>query len=345
MKNIKITFNDILNNITQNKIYKFCNGFFLKDGKLISRETLRKELSLRYSISNIQNINKMEDAIVELNSIDDEVDIRHLFLTSYEKEKTQGKPKIIKSLESLYPNYDWNAILTAIFVHRSDYIFILYGQSLTGKSTLLEVIKAFYGDFNISLTIEQMSNRFNLGEIQGKLMVVGDDLGTESFGNTIGLIKSMITSNSISLERKFQQSFKIKPITNFCYACNKLPILDLADDGILRRVIILNFDKKIENPDKNFITEITTPEEVQKLYNYLQKDQNFEYLDKLNKDSIVQLIDNSSVGLSKKYNYKEYVSFCKENGYKNFNSGNFEFLLAKLKEIEGMERVDMPLPF
>lgn len=102
--------------------------------------------------------------------------------------------------------------------------FMFYGSGSNGKSTLLDLIKAFLGKHNyVSIDIEQLTKgKFEAAELENKLANIGDDINDTSITGT-GVLKKLIAGNSIQVQRKGERPFQLEPYAKHIYSCNDIP--------------------------------------------------------------------------------------------------------------------------
>ena len=152
-------------------------------------------------------------------------------------------------------------------------MLILYGPTHTGKSTFLELLKAFIGAENcagLSLqSLDDESHRFSRAGLVGKLINISSDLSARHLSGDSN-IKKIISGDSFSVERKGVDPFPFSPYTTLISACNELPISRDKSDAWLERLIILPFFKQHTGvkAKRNYIRELTTPQELSGLLNH-----------------------------------------------------------------------------
>lgn len=150
-------------------------------------------------------------------------------------------------------------------IHKS---FMFVGEGSNGKSTLLELIKRFLGSQNVSnISLQDLSNRFAIAELRGKLANFYSDLKDEAITNT-GNFKMLTGNDSFSAEKKFvQRRMSFKNYAKFAFSCNKIPE-NRHDDTLAfwRRWEIFQFTKVFDdehgNCDRNILEKLTTQEEL-----------------------------------------------------------------------------------
>lgn len=330
----KPTIDEICQDIAENKNWYFSNGFYYDGNKnLISRQKMRDAIAFRYQKYGVSDLDKFEEVICEHNQLEG-VDSREIYLNSL--KTTKGTCWLFEWLKTEHPQYDWEQILYDIIMQKSQRIYLFYGVAYAGKSKILDIFRLIFGEFAKAMTINQLSNKFNLGETIGKLIIIGDDLGKEDFGSVIGLIKSMATGNRISMERKFMHSQECDFNGNFVFGANNMPYFDISDDGVLRRVCVIQFKKKMVLPVKNyqqFLREYINEQQAQILVSQLKNVEfNPEAIDKLNLETQRFMLWESPVYKCKSTDYETYKNWCAKNTFKPYNKDNFERILKVIEE-------------
>src|SRR5438046_5973953 len=99
------------------------------------------------------------------------------------------------------------AFMKAVVTRRLDlqrYLEIL-GAAGTGKSTLMRIFHALVGIQNLVITeLKHLeSNRFELGDIRGKVLLSVTD--SERYGGTVNTLKAITGQDFVRLDEKFKK--------------------------------------------------------------------------------------------------------------------------------------------
>lgn len=130
--------------------------------------------------------------------------------------------------------------------------FMLYGSGSNGKSTILDMIKMFLGQRNIaSISLEKVTDRFNVAELENKLANIGDDIDNVAIKDT-GTLKKLFAGNSIQVERKGERPFTIEPYATHIYSANSIPRSFDKSDGFYRRWLFIPFNAKFSSSDEDY---------------------------------------------------------------------------------------------
>lgn len=120
--------------------------------------------------------------------------------------------------------------------------YLMTGGGSNGKSTYITLTTRLVGDTNITAVSLQeiIENRFSAAELQGKLLNLYPDLPKSSL-KTTGKFKALTGSDSITVEKKFAQPFKLRNKAVFAFSANSLPSVDDSSFAFWRRWAIIDF--------------------------------------------------------------------------------------------------------
>jgi len=216
---------------------------------------------------------------------------------------------------------------------------ILVGEGSNGKSTFINLLRAFMGSANCSsVTLQSLSyNRFASSELFGKLVNIYPDLPTYLIKDT-GPLKALTGGDAINAERKFERGFTFVNKAKLIFSANKPPEIEDESYAIWRRMVIIEFPNKFilgVNRDPELIEKLTAPEELSGLLNLaiekikiLREQGDFSYHADwkairskytLLSDPVSEFIDiacnfDPLVEIPKPNLYKAYCEFCKKKG-------------------------------
>lgn len=151
--------------------------------------------------------------------------------------------------------------------------FMFYGTGSNGKSTILDLIKAFLGKHNyVSIDIRELTKKqFSAAELENKLANIGDDINDSAIEST-GVLKKLFAGNSMQVERKGERPFQMEPFATHIYSCNDIP--RSASDkthGFYRRWEFIPLKAKFSSSDADYDPlikdKIITPEALSYLFN------------------------------------------------------------------------------
>ena len=115
---------------------------------------------------------------------------------------------------------------------------------------------------------------------------------------------------------------------NMMFGANGMPYLDVTDDGVLRRFIVIDMSKKMDMPVKSyrqFMRDyIENDEQCGNLLHTLSTvEHDPEYFENLSYLSQLYLMKLSPVFKANTDKYDTYVQFCRDKGQKPMNADNW----------------------
>lgn len=128
--------------------------------------------------------------------------------------------------------------------------FIFYGKGGDGKSTLLNLIIELYGRHNVSnISLQDITNRFRISNLQGKMLNVGDDIGKTAILDSADL-KKIVTGDTIIIERKGEQPFSYTPRAKMLFSSNEVPRINDTSRGMNDRLMVVPFGNRLRGTGK-----------------------------------------------------------------------------------------------
>ena len=132
--------------------------------------------------------------------------------------------------------------------------FFLLGEKRNGKSTFLDMVSTLLGEDNTAnLDLCEIGDRFRTAELTGKLANIGDDINDEWVSNT-ATFKKVVSGDTVTVERKGKDPFKLRSFAKFFFSANSLPRLGRGKDSraVLDRLVIIPFDAKFSKDDPDY---------------------------------------------------------------------------------------------
>lgn len=216
--------------------------------------------------------------------------------------------------------------------------FILTGEKNNGKSTFLEMVKTLLGEDNVSaLDLEDMNERFAVASMFGKLANIGDDISDEFLhGRGVSMLKKVVSGNMVKAEFKGQDAFFFNPYVKLLFSANDIPRTKDKTGAVLRRMVIIPFNARFTKDDPDYDPYIVYKLKSEEAMEYLVQigldglfdvisnngftdsekvDKAIEEYNEENNPILLFIKDAEIVGRFTKDCYKEYQTFCIENGY------------------------------
>jgi len=165
----------------------------------------------------------------------------------------------------------WCTALDQIFLGRMDKISILQeffglcltkdvshekalfliGEGSNGKSVILHVLQHLLGEENYSsVALETFNNSHYIADMFGKLANISMETNAKSSVYD-SMFKAIVSGDSIQADAKFKHPLKFRPFCKLIFALNNMPRVDDKTEAFFRRLIILRFDRKFKEHEKN----------------------------------------------------------------------------------------------
>lgn len=140
--------------------------------------------------------------------------------------------------------------------------FMFYGDGSNGKSTMLEMIRRFFGNENVtSVDLGRLSENYAGAELENKLVNIGDDINTRVLRDT-GDIKKLFTGEGMLVRPIYQEPFMLHSFAKMIFSANELPHSTDKSYGFLRRFEFIPLEATIKATDPDFdphiLDKITT---------------------------------------------------------------------------------------
>ena len=141
---------------------------------------------------------------------------------------------------------------------------LLFGPTGTGKSTMLDLIKALLGAANVSaIPLQALSDdRFKVAELYGKLANICSDIDYRA-SKSSGTFKQIVGgTDTIVGERKFEHPFQFVPTSRLLFSANTAPASSDQTDAYFMRWLVLPFANKPAKEDRTLNERLTSPAEL-----------------------------------------------------------------------------------
>ena len=149
--------------------------------------------------------------------------------------------------------------------------FMFSGEGSNGKSTLINLLKAFIGEANsTSISLQDLTyQRFSRAYLFNKLANFFPDLPDIAIKDT-GIFKALTGQDTITADVKFSKSIQFQNYAKLVFSTNKIPRAYDDSDAFYRRWILISFPNRFEGDNCNtkIIEEISTDEELSGLFNW-----------------------------------------------------------------------------
>jgi putative DNA primase/helicase len=233
--------------------------------------------------------------------------------------------------------------------------FLFYGPGSTGKSTLLNVLIHMLNKENVSsVPMQNLSDRFRVADLFGKLANIVADLPTKGIEDT-GIFKAIVSGDLIHAERKFQEAFSFRPFARLIFSCNNLPGSNDRTNGFYRRLIVIPFNNIVPEEKRDPHLENKLCQEADGIlkwafeglnrlikndYKFSENESTKNLLEeyKKNNSNVLSFVEDvcefdSEASESKAKVYFTYRHYCQNNGFRFLGKKKFN---EELKSISGV---------
>ena len=317
-----------IENIIEKYDFQFSDGVYFIKGEVLSLDEIYRMFWKEEKLLPTETDNIIEN----VEKISENIPLQSQIYFDIKRKSIKGKSEYLSSLYSIYPNIEWKKILYNILFPESKPLFHIFyddGVGGTGKSTLLEVLTKIVGEkFVSNVLLDQFGNRFIFSNMLGKYLNIGDDNGKNDELQNVGTLKSIVTGNRVTIDRKNISPIEVRIFAKQLFATNILPYIDFTDGGIMRRLNIVKMNKVIP---KNAKMPIIDNEEVGHIiYEVFENPTDLQENNNelaITSSPLYRFLTNDKVKT-----YERYKSFCIENGFRTMNVINFEVKSKFVKE-------------
>lgn len=357
MQELQNKFPDI-NSTTLNNIQLHCEGLLYNRNPYEYGKYIGTKYIMKYFITlnnNVLLLNELSE-IEKMKSVNHSPEFFTLTKLPYDYDKNATCEIFDKILCDTFTGqvehidfiYEW---LGYNLIHSTQFgkALIMVGEGANGKSVIATVLMQLVGKDNCStVSLEAFDQRrtFVIASTEGMLANICPD-ANEIDKVSEGMLKSYITGESITVEKKNRDPKTIIPTARITVTCNEVPRMSDSSDGLMRRLIILPFENQIldeSKQDARFIDpnwwissgelpgilnkSLAGLERLMKRGCFIEPKFARIYKDKFRNESNSArqfLNDNYEQGDVNEFVfcndiYPEYRQYCEENGYRPFSA-------------------------
>ena len=148
----------------------------------------------------------------------------------------------------------------AIFIDRRkvkiEKMLILYGAGSNGKSVIQSTLIGLLGEDNvktlaISDLISGSERKQNIASINGKRLNYCSEIQTQEFGKSSDTLKALISGEPFEVRLVYINNFTARNIPLLMANANNIPSMNDPSHGLARRLLIIPFDKIVEERNQN----------------------------------------------------------------------------------------------
>lgn len=298
------------------------------------------------------------------------------FLTyqlQFNYDETATAPNWQKFLDRVIPDIKTQMVLAEylgyIFIRNGtglklEKLLILYGTGQNGKSVVHDVVKAILGEENVShFSLEQLTfdKEYQKAEIGDKLLnycsEVSDKINASVF-------KQIASGEPTPARRIYGKPFTMTSYAKIIVNANVLPKSNEHTDGYFRRFLIIPFNVKITEEEKEVgLADRLVNEESSGIFNWIiegmkrlkrqgdfTKSEEVEYIGsqfRKESDSVRMFLDEKGYK-SDLHNrvylpelFEEYRLFCYDDGYNPTGKKEFSRRIEQMGVMKGRDSVSV----
>ena len=149
---------------------------------------------------------------------------------------------------------------------REEQWWLLFGPTLSGKTTWTAALEKTGGDYAITVDfqtfavqkIESSAPREDIARLHGPRLVVSSEV-RKGMRLSEGLIKQFTGGDVLTAHRKYEHMFEFVPRCKLMVAANYRPRVRDDDSAIWRRIVEVPFTESITDPDPSIKAALTDP--------------------------------------------------------------------------------------
>lgn len=231
-------------------------------------------------------------------------------------------------------------IINYLLRHDEEIAFILTGVGGSGKSTFANIICQIFDNDTAALNLADLSNPFTLATGINKRLIYSTEINSDEMDN--GILKQLFSNEEITINPKNQQPYKTRCQSSFFFNCNVAPKLDLADTGLLRRILYYDMNIKIKNPDKTLNKREWTYDDLVNIVRHALDVDMTDWQKKFETETRYYVVKNNSVYINRREEkYNDYVIECRAQGLKPYSKPKWENIRALLKEWNLLDKTQL----
>lgn len=238
-----------------------------------------------------------------------------------------------------------------LFHPEEERLFITTGIGGSGKSTFLNIIVQLFNNDVASATLEDLQDNSKLALAVKHRLIASDELNAGEMNN--GIVKTLASKQRILIDQKYIPAYEVKSQTTLFFCCNKAPFIDVADSGLLRRIVFYERNTKIENPVYGLQKKVYTEEELLTIARTALAYENKDWYEQFKEETTRYILKSNSIYLAYQASlekplfngYQGYREWCYQNGFKPYNSCNWKEIYDNIIKMVSETIKEEDLPF
>lgn len=223
-------------------------------------------------------------------------------------------------------------IIKYLLTSNLSHFIIIYGTGGSGKSTFLNIIKQIFDNDFESVALDDLTTGgFYLANALKSRINVNDDISDKDIDSAT--LKQIVTGNSVEVEEKCVQPYKVLPQTKFIFSCNEMtPVLPIYDSGILRRTLGYKMDSVIQNVIPGLDSKKWNKEEILSFTINAMAQNIDNIVEDLKEDTHELLLKRNTVYLNQADYYGIFVDMVRGSGRKPCSQEKWERQVEIIKK-------------
>jgi len=229
--------------------------------------------------------------------------------------------------------------------------FVIVGGGGTGKSTFANIIRRMFKARYVSkVALSQFDQDYHLSTLIGSMVNIDDDASNEKVLKDAGRFKSAVAGQPILVRPIYSEPIELICMATIIVLANSMPKIQDDSEGLYRRLMLIELNNKVKNPDRDFDQKITELDmeyffykSVEAVHHVLRKgrftmeesEEKLKQRFKVQQSSINKWCQLEYVTVEVLLNrglkmvYQDYKLWCGLCGYGPFNYGNFTDSIIK----------------
>lgn len=229
--------------------------------------------------------------------------------------------------------------------------FVIVGGGGTGKSTFANLIRRLFKPRYVSkVALSQFDQDYHLSTLIGAMVNIDDDASNEKVLKDAGRFKSAVAGQPILVRPIYSEPLELMCMATIIILANSMPKIQDDSEGLYRRLMLIELNNRITNPDRDFENKITdldmeyffykAAEAIHKVlrngrFSLEEPEEKLKQRFRVQQSSInkwcqlefvtVEILLNKGL----KMIYQDYKLWCSLCGYGPFNYGNFTDAIVK----------------
>lgn len=229
--------------------------------------------------------------------------------------------------------------------------FVLVGGGGTGKSTYCNLIRRMFKAKYISkVALSQFDQDYHLSTLIGAMVNIDDDASNEKILKDAGRFKSATAGVPVLVRPIYSEPIELLCMATIIVCANSMPKIQDDSEGLYRRLLLVELNNRIKDPDRDFDYKITdldmeyffykACEAIHRVlrsgrFTMEESEETLKQKFKVQQSSINKwcqleyITTDYLINKGLKMIYQDYRLWCGLCGYSPFNYGNFVEAIVK----------------